>query len=277
MAALGALSPTSQTSVVRAPRMASRPIMSNAEFLASIDLFSDLPADLMLLVAELFEEQEFENDAFVFRASDPSRHVFVVKTGGVVLFSDTVGQAIELKARLGPGAVFGEVGVLQGSGRTLSARASGATLLLRLEGHSLLELASAYEELAFRLSKIALGYSFENLSARAELARRKEARVRLGAPIEVRVEGCDPRPAVLENLSLGGACLSGLTAWNLDEARLVSFSIDRDRSLLSFHGRVAWRRRDRLGIAFTRTFPDHEIRVAGALHRLTKVLLATPV
>lgn len=249
---------------------------TNEQFLAGISLFRALPRDLLQLVAELFRESSYKDDEFVFRAQEPSRHVFVVKDGAVALFSDQLGEAVELKARLGPGEVFGEVGVLQGTGRTLSARASGPTQLLSLEGRSLLKLAGAYEDLALELSKIALRYSFENRSSRVALVRRKEARIRLGAPIELRVEGREPVRVNLENLSLGGACVSGLTAWNIDEATMMSFCVDPQTALLSVYGRVAWRRGERLGIAFTSTLPGHEIRVAGAVHRLTRDLLPHP-
>ncbi|MCH7666446.1 MAG: cyclic nucleotide-binding domain-containing protein [Acidobacteria bacterium] len=114
--------------------------MDNADFLAEIDLFRELPPDLRELVSELFQERAFEDDEIVFRVGDTSNHIFVVRFGAVVLFTDAVGEVVALKARIEPGKLFGEVGVLQGTGRTLSARASGATTLLQLDGRSLLDL-----------------------------------------------------------------------------------------------------------------------------------------
>ncbi|MCP4201314.1 MAG: cyclic nucleotide-binding domain-containing protein [bacterium] len=243
--------------------------MNNADFLAEIDLFQELPLDLCRLVAEFFETIDFEDDEVVFRVGDPSRHIFVVKTGAVVLFSDRKGEVVGLKARVEPGGVFGEVGVLQGSGRTLSARSSGSTTLLRLSGASLLELAHGYDSLALKLSKTALTYSFENRSSQAELARRREARVRIGCPAELRMESHEPLPIQVENLSMGGVCLSGLPeGWDIEKGAALSIGIDPATALFSAHGRVAWRKNDRLGIAFTETPPDHELRIAGALHRL---------
>lgn len=250
--------------------------MEKTDFLAELALFRDLPADLRQLVSTLFEDVAVEDDALVFRTGDAGEYVFAVREGQVVLFTDRVGEPVELKARIGPGEVFGEVAVLQGGGRTLTARAVGPTRLLRLEGRKLLELAGAHEELALRLSKIALGYSFENRSSKAELARRKEARVRLGARVELRTEGKEPIAVVLENLSLGGASLSGLPiGWEIEESRLISIGVDPRTALLSVYARVAWRKQDRLGIAFTRTLADHPLRVAGALHRLTGLLLSS--
>ncbi len=251
--------------------------MTNADFLDNLDLFQELPTDLRRLVSELFGEEHFEDDQIVFRAGDPSRHLYVVRTGAVVLFSDRVGEVVALKARVETGSVFGEVGVLEGAGRTLSARASGPTTLLVLDGRSLLELAGAYDGLALRLSKVALRYSFENHSSRIELARRREARIRVGAQIELRIERREPVTATLENLSLGGACLAGLPEnWSPDQASRVSLAIDRETALVSVRARVAWRKNDRIGIAFTETFDDHEMRVANALHRLTGLVLSVP-
>lgn len=245
--------------------------MNHADFLNKIDLLQELPLDLRGLVSELFHEKRFDDDEVVFRVGDPSTHLYVVRDGSVLLFTDTIGEVVALKAEVGSGGVFGEVGVLQGSGRALSARAVGETTLLLLEGHSLLELANTYEDLAFRLSKVALEYSFANRTSEPELARRKEARIRVAAEIEVRVEGRDPVPVVLDNLSLGGACLEGLPEeWDVDESTLVSFGVDPATTLLSVFGRIAWRTNGRLGFVFTGTVPDHEIRVAGAIARLTR-------
>lgn len=245
--------------------------MSHADFLNEIDLLQELPPDLRGLVSELFHEKRFDDDEVVFRAGDPSTHIYVVRSGTVVLFTDTVGEVVALKAQVGSGGTFGEVGVLQGSGRTLSARALGQTALLLLEGASLLELARTYDDLAFRLSKVALQYSFDNRASGVELARRKEARIRVAAEIELRVDGREPVAVVLENLSLGGACLEGLPAeWDVGKETLVSFAVDSTTTLLNVFGRVAWRKNDRLGLVFTGTRPDHEIRVAGTLARLTR-------
>lgn len=244
--------------------------MTDADFLDQIDLLQELPPDLRSLVGALFEEKRYDDDQIVFRVGDPSTHLYVVKEGSVALFSDSIGEVVELKARVQPQGVFGEVGVLQGSGRTLSARASGPTTLLLLSGESLLELARSYEELALRLSKVALEYSFENRSSHVELARRKEARIRVGQAIELRVEGRESETVVLENLSLGGACIAGLPSnWDVGPETLVAFAVDSYASLFTVFGRVAWRRGDRLGLAFTSTTSDHEMRVAGALARLT--------
>ena len=249
-------------------------MLNNADFLAQTDLFLNLPPDLRPLVSQLFQERSFADDEIVFRIGGPSDHIFVVKAGAIVLFTYTIGEPVTLKARVEPGGLFGEVGVLQRTGRTLSARASGATVLLELDGHSLLELAGAYDELALRLSKIALRYSFMNRSSAAELGRRREARIRIAAAVDLRIGGEGSIPVTLDNLSLGGVCLAGLPeGWDLSEGALMSFVADQDEALLSVYGRVVWRKSRRLGVAFTETLPDHETMVSAALQHLIGAFL----
>lgn len=243
--------------------------MTPAEFLLQLDLFRALPTDLRDVVADLFLEQSFDDDEVVFRAGDPATELYVVRAGSVSLYTDRVGEAVGLKARLEPGDMFGEVGVLEGGERSLSARASGPATLLSMHGESLIELARAYDTLAFELSKIAIRYSFDNQAAKAELGRRKEVRVKVCREVELRVAGSTPLPVVLENLSIGGACIVGLPAsWDFEPSQTLSFGTEPTTALFSVRGRVTWRKRDRLGIAFTDTAEDHEMRIAGALFAL---------
>lgn len=245
--------------------------MKHAELLSQVEIFKGLPETRKGLLAEQVREHRFEDLEIVFRAGDASDCLYVVASGAVALWADTVGEPIDLRARIEPAGVFGEVGVLEGSPRSLTARASGPTTLLLLDGADLIRLAKAEEPLARELCRVAIGYSLENQAARAQLARRKEARIRVDQPVELRLAGRKPMPVFLENLSLGGACLRGVPEdWRLGVHELLSVGIDPMVALFSVHGRIAWRSADRVGISFTQTPEDHESRIARVLERLIR-------
>lgn len=240
------------------------------ELVEKVELFRRLPDTWKRLVVELLEEEHFDEDEIIFQAGDPADCVYIVELGNIVLYTDTVGEPIQQRAQLKRGSVFGELGVLEGSRRCLSARATEASALLRLDGTELLRLAKAHDDFARELCQVAIGYASSNVAARAELARRKEARIKIGRRVEVRVQGRDALPVVLEDLSLGGACLSGVPDnWQIDESVPVAMATDPTTALFRVHASIQWRKDDLVGLCFTRTFDDHQIKIAGAVHRLT--------
>ncbi len=252
----------------------SQPDRANRlDLLNRIELFDSLSEDWKYYLCERFREVRLEDDDFVYRAGEASTDLYVLVDGGVALFTDTPGEPVVLRTRIEPGTLFGEVGVLDGSPRSLSARAEGATTVLRLDGNDLVATARAHEDMAQTLCQIAIGKALENRAAQAELARRREVRIRIGYPVEVRTE-FDRFSSVLENLSLGGLCLHGVPqGWQMGDSGKMAIHLDPAAPLLRFEGTIAWRKKDRAGVVFTRTVEDHEFRVARTIHRLVTARL----
>jgi CRP-like cAMP-binding protein/cytochrome P450 len=70
----------------------------------------------------------------VIRQGDPAEHLYVVAAGKAeVLRVDASGQE-QLVTVLGPGEIFGEIGLLQASPRTATVRAIEAMVLIRVSG-----------------------------------------------------------------------------------------------------------------------------------------------
>ncbi|MDH3743748.1 MAG: cyclic nucleotide-binding domain-containing protein [Acidobacteriota bacterium] len=240
------------------------------ELLKKVELFRRLPESWRGLVEELLNEERFNEEEIIFRAGDPATCVYIVEFGQVALYTDTAGEPVQLRAQITRGSVFGELGVLEGSRRCLSARATETTGLLRLDGTELLRLAKAHDEFARELCQVAIGYASSNEVARAELARRKEARIKIGRKVDIRIRNQQPISAVLENLSLGGACLKGVPEdWRLDEETPMALATEPTTALVIVHATIQWRKDDQVGLCFTRTFENHEIKIAGVVHRLT--------
>jgi len=77
----------------------------------------------------------------IFREGEPSDKFYIVRSGQVVLTKESGGTTREL-ARVGPGEVIGEMGVLQNLPRSATATAKGRCLLYGMTSQDLLDKRS---------------------------------------------------------------------------------------------------------------------------------------
>jgi len=83
----------------------------------------------------------FRDGEVIFRQGDASDKFYIVRSGQVVLTKDSGGSSSEL-ARVGPGEVIGEMGVIQNLPRTATATAKGRCLLYGMTAQDLLDKRS---------------------------------------------------------------------------------------------------------------------------------------
>jgi glutamate decarboxylase len=88
-------------------------------------------------LASLATRVQLGPDAVVFREGEPGDALYVVVTGMVRILVATTSGEILLNT-LGPGDIFGEVAVLDGRGRTATAKTSKETELVRIGRHEFL-------------------------------------------------------------------------------------------------------------------------------------------
>ena len=116
--------------------------------LATSLIFSHLPADERDSLLEAGDVQRLEAGEIVFHRGDPASHVFCVLTGSVEI--ETAGAGVVLN-RLGPGEMFGEIGVIEGRPRTATVRAAQACALLAIDQSDFLGLLVSHPGIGFRL------------------------------------------------------------------------------------------------------------------------------
>lgn len=243
------------------------------EFLGAVEPFTVFPERWLSLMAGLMRVETYEEGEMIFKVHDLSDSVYVVRKGQVVVFTDTVGEPVQLMARVNPGEMFGEVGVLERSRRTVSARASAETEVLRLEAADLSRLGRASRRFGARLAQSALLRYMRDSASRVELGQRGEVRIRVDKQVMFETAEHGPIPMLLENLSLGGACLRQVPeSLDLSDSGEVSVRLNDETELLHVKARVAWRKGTSLGLAFSEMPPDHDVRVDAALD----VLLSNP-
>ena len=109
--------------------------------LRSIPLFKNLNDAQRELAAERQQEVEVDLGTIIARQGDFAYHLFVVREGTAAVTIDG-----ELVASLGPGASFGEIGILEHSRRTANVVACTPMRLFTMTVGDFDELASDLPE-----------------------------------------------------------------------------------------------------------------------------------
>jgi ABC-type bacteriocin/lantibiotic exporter with double-glycine peptidase domain/CRP-like cAMP-binding protein len=122
--------------------------------LRGLELLTDLPAGVRLLVAEAFERVDFEFGEVLMREGDPADSYWVLVDGRVRVVREGADGAEVTLATLGPGATFGEGALLRQGFRTSTVRAATPGNAMRLDASVLRALAATQPTVMATLSRI---------------------------------------------------------------------------------------------------------------------------
>ena len=121
------------------------------ELLRRVPLFSELSDPELERIAQVAIPRSYPNDTRVFHEGDPGDACFIVRTGSCrVTREHPDGRAITL-ANLGPGAIFGELAMLDGEARSASVEATEDTDLLALPASDMRALIREHPQMAEKL------------------------------------------------------------------------------------------------------------------------------
>jgi uncharacterized membrane protein len=124
---------------------------TNVAMLAEIPMFSLLDHNERNTLAELMKEESFGAGEKIFEVGDIGDSLYIVRKGRVhVVVEDDTGENIVL-GEPGPGDVFGEISMLDGGPRTVTAVAMEASEVFRLDRECLQELVSNHPHAAIDL------------------------------------------------------------------------------------------------------------------------------
>lgn len=235
-----------------------------------LPVFAGVSPERLALLTSRCEEKSFSANQLVFRRGDRCDGLWAVCAGGVLLRTEIPGQAIDRLLDLGPGEVFGEAEILDDSPRQLTARALGATALLRIPLEPLRELVLNHPAVETHLRM--LGVRRRSARVRAMLApnSRREPRIWVDRDVWIttgpRSEGHRVR---LVDLSNSGICISRSPP-DWIAGRELSFALGtlEKPSLLQVRGLVRWRSENAVGIAFEDGGPPLRRRIEQALREL---------
>jgi CRP-like cAMP-binding protein len=239
----------------------------NAGDLRRVALFHDLDDEALAGLARHFVELRVPADQFLFREGEVSEDFYVIGDGALAVFRDWVGSPSQLLGRLRKNDFCGEIGLFTTFRHSASVRASEPSCLLKIAKDDFLAFLDDHPAIRAELEAVALRRHSANLAAALELAKQREIRVRLHREVILHLEDGTAHPATLENLSVGGFCLYGAPAsWQAEET--VRFGLGLPIGTLQLAGRIAWRRDDAVGMAFSEMIANHDTIIQLVIHLL---------
>ena len=121
------------------------------ELLRRVPLFSELSGSELERISQVAVPRSYPADTRVFHEGDPGDACYIVRDGSCrVTREHPDGRAITL-ATLGPGAIFGELAMLDGERRSASVEATESTELLALPAGDMRRLIREHAEMAEKL------------------------------------------------------------------------------------------------------------------------------
>ena len=106
--------------------------MGHADLLARCDLFAGLDAGVLAGLAAASRPVALVRNEVLFEEGEQAAELFVVRAGRVAVVKRSDDGRESLLALMGPGDIFGEMGLFDGEGRSAEARALEATELAAL-------------------------------------------------------------------------------------------------------------------------------------------------
>ncbi|HEV3460387.1 MAG TPA: cyclic nucleotide-binding domain-containing protein [Thermoanaerobaculia bacterium] len=244
-----------------------------ASFLRQVAIFEGIDERRLAELEAGGEERSLDAHQVVFQRDDLCDGLYLVKTGGVVIRNQVVGQPIERVRDIGPGDLFGEVEVLDGSRRQFQARTLGSTTLLRLPRDSFLTFLSRHPLVETRLRTLSIYRRTERLHSLLAPSTRRDPRIRLDREVELQPAGGRPVTARIEDLSHGGACLSAVPeSWRPGDTVSFALAVPGHPDLLQLEAKVRWRMSGVVGLVFEP--PSSPRKHARQIERALRVLLA---
>jgi len=237
-----------------------------ARELGEIGILRGLPPAELEALAEHAVPHAVEEGEVVIQEGSPADALYLITAGSFAAFRDAVGQPVHLLARLRKGDYFGELGFF-GDGRcAASVRASQAGRVLRIGAAPLNDFLERHPYLREHLQAVGAARYSHLLASALELGRRREVRIKCSEEVML-VEAGARFPALLENLSLGGACFGAAPAGWLTDTD-VAFELHFRGGVLPLAGRISWREEDKVGLAFTPLDGRHDAMVQMAIRLL---------
>ena len=132
---------------------------------------------LLARLPVLMQRLHFPSGDYIYKVSDVSDSVFVVRSGKIELTTPYPETGEGVDATHGPGHIFGEVEVIDGRQRTSNARAATEVELISIKRDELMDILYEHPEKSLVLGKSTYErlkelYSQESLDS--DLARLKE-------------------------------------------------------------------------------------------------------
>jgi len=136
--------------------------------LKNIELFHDIPGEVLADIAALLEEETFEKGQYIVNEGDLGKELFMIVKGEVEV---VVGGNVV--AVMKEGAGFGEMALIDNQPRSADIIARNDVLVLKMESDDFLEILKQRDEVALGVIKVLTGRIRELNAKLAEKAGKK--------------------------------------------------------------------------------------------------------
>ena len=126
-------------------------LSQRTEQLGRVPLFSGLTPAALELISRVATEEHHALGTKIFQHGDPGDKLYVILEGKVRISREVAGMGEEALAILGPGAVFGEMALLDEAPRSADARVHERCSLLALPKDAFEDLLFLHKDLAYEV------------------------------------------------------------------------------------------------------------------------------
>lgn len=137
--------------------------------LKNIELFHDIPGEVLADIAALLEEETFEKGQYIVNEGDLGKELFMIVKGEVEVVAG--GNVV---AVMKEGAGFGEMALIDSQPRSADIIAKNDVLVLKMESDDFLEILKQRDEVALGVIRVLTGRIRELNAKLAEKAGKKE-------------------------------------------------------------------------------------------------------
>ncbi|HHH30315.1 MAG TPA: cyclic nucleotide-binding domain-containing protein [Polyangiaceae bacterium] len=121
------------------------------ELLAKVPLFSGLTPAALELVARVATEETHPTDSVVFEHGDVGDRLYIILSGRIRISRNVPGMGEEALAVLNPGAIFGEMALLDDTPRSADARVHEKCRLMVISREAFEDLLFLNKDLAYEV------------------------------------------------------------------------------------------------------------------------------
>lgn len=126
------------------------PAQDRAAFLARMPVFNGMKPEDLLVLAGILSDRRLAAGEVLCREGEPGNAFYVIASGKLAVHKQIPGGAPQLLATLGPGALLGEISLIDGKRRSATATAREPVFALRCAHDDFDRLFRAGSPLAFR-------------------------------------------------------------------------------------------------------------------------------
>ena len=124
-------------------------ILEKTILLKTVDLFQDIPGDLLSQISQISKAKNYENGEIIFKEGDAGDSMFIVIDGEI-----SIKKGDKLLAKLERGASLGEMALLDHETRSADAMAEKDSVLLKINQDVFYELMESNADIMKQIIKL---------------------------------------------------------------------------------------------------------------------------